>query len=165
MRWEEGDLSMLKATDLTSPLRESLEWINTFAMGAHDPWWIVFSGAAHLVGAWPATPADVDLMMSVRDANAFANATGSLPFTGPPPSGSFRSKVFMRFEQSPIPVEVMADFEVHTEDGWTQGIPETCISCAGVFVPSIADQIRIYRLLNRSKDKAIIEALAKRLTR
>lgn len=123
--------------------------------GLHDPWWIVGSAAAALSGVEGFAPGDVDLLTSERDAEALiarhrdAVDGGYLPAEG----GRFRSR-FARFAFAPMPVEVMGGLEVRREGRWdrveiAQGLAD---APAGVPLPSLDEQIRLFEWFGREKD-------------
>lgn len=153
---------------LPDPLSESLALVADAMRTARDPWWIIASAAMALHGAHPIHVADVDLLVSERDAAALIAALGLQPA---PPGGTaqFRSALFARWLAPPLPVEIMAGFQVHTPDGWRRVQPATRLARPlgerVLFVPSAAELIEHCRLFGRPKDEqraALMQRLANR---
>ena len=141
---------------LPDPLRESLALVADAMRAARDPWWIIASAAMALHDAHPIHVADVDLLTSERDAAALIATLGLQPA---PPGGSaqFRSALFARWLAPPLPVEIMAGFQVHTPDGWHKVLPVSrhAVRLDGgvLFVPSADELIAHCRLFGRPKDE------------
>ncbi len=134
-----------------------------------DPWIVIGSVAAYLAGA-AVTVADLDVLTSVRDAQAMARhwqAQRDLEYT-PADSPRFRSHL-ARFHFGGLPVEVMGGLEVSGADGW---VPvrigaSTCVDIGGLAVPipTVAEQIRVLQSFARPKDfqrVALLKALPAR---
>jgi len=142
--------------NLPGPLRESLRYVAEAMRGAHDPWWIIASAAMALHGASPIDVADVDLLASERDAEALIAALG---IAQPPPAISprFRSAIFVRWEEPPLPVEIMAGFEVHSPNGWHMIRPKSrvAVDCGDIrlFVPDVPELIAQCHRYGRDKDR------------
>ena len=117
-----------------------------------DPWGVIGSAAAWLVGA-KVSVADVDFLTSARDAKALGERWHARLDNRYVPEGSnrFRSH-FARFVFPGLPVEVMGKLEVHGADGWMPVKIDQLmtINCAGegVPIPSMAEQIRILNYLD-----------------
>ncbi len=153
---------------LPDPLRESLALVADAMRAASDPWWIIASAAMALHGAHPIHVADIDLLASERDTAALIAALSLQPA---PPGGApqFRSALFARWLAPPLPVEIMAGFEVHTPDGWRPVRPATRLARPlgerMLFVPCAAELIEHCRLFGRPKDEqraALMQRLANR---
>ncbi|HEY0315376.1 MAG TPA: hypothetical protein VGC28_03820 [Sphingomonas sp.] len=122
---------------------------------ARDSWWIIAGAAAALHGA--GTPvADVDLLVSARDGEALLARIG--PTGAPAPSDRFRSDLFGRWTAPPLPVDIMAGFQVLGPAGWQPIRPVTRIArpIGGTIlhVPSIPELIAHCALFDRPKDHA-----------
>lgn len=141
---------------LPDPLRESLALVADAMRAARDPWWIIASAAMALQGAHPIHVADVDLLASERDAAQLIAALGLEPAL-PGGTAQFRSALFARWLTPPLPVEIMAGFQVHTPDGWRPVLPATrhAVRLDGrvLFVPSADELIAHCRLFARPKDE------------
>jgi len=58
-------------------LSASLNAIGNVMAGADDPWWIIASAAVALHGADPGHVADVDVLLSIRDARRYCQTYGA----------------------------------------------------------------------------------------
>jgi hypothetical protein len=132
-----------------------------------DPWWLFGSAAMALLGVANLTIADVDLLTSEADAHRLLARLGASP-AAPGGSKLFRSRVFGRTTGLPLPVEVMAGFEVREGPAWTTVAPQTRVAVdwtgGPLHVPAAAEQAALCRRFGRSKDlarAAALEALAK----
>jgi hypothetical protein len=136
-------------------LRSTLLTIADAMRDARDSWWIISSAAAALHGA-EVTVADVDLLVSRRDGEALLARLG--PTKAPAPSDRFRSDLFGCWSGAPLPVDIMAGFEVLAPDGWREIRPATRIAIplgdATLHVPSIPELIAHCHLFGRPKDLA-----------
>src|SRR6185312_4274854 len=83
-----------------------------------DPWTLIGSAAARLAGAEVAS-ADLDVLTSVRDAEALIGHWQARRDDAYAPCGEehFRSR-FARFRFPGLPVEVMGGLELCGERGW-----------------------------------------------
>jgi hypothetical protein len=121
-----------------------------------EPWCVIGSAAALLAGADVAV-ADVDLLVSRRDADTLMALWAERRETVYQPADAerFRSH-FARFRFPGLPVEVMGGLELNQGDGW-RPVEAGRLTLAGlnglaVPVPSLADQIRILENFGREKD-------------
>lgn len=123
--------------------------------GADDHWWIIGSAAIVIHGRSMGEIKDVDLLLSVRDAEALLCRVGEVPRRGEP-SDRFRSLVFGTWREPPIPVEIMGGFSLATPGGWKKVAPATrqLVSIAGVsvFVPSANEMVTLLHSFGRPKD-------------
>lgn len=138
-------------------LAAALDRVAAAMADARDPWWIIGSAAVALHGA-QAEVADVDLLTSVRDAEALLARHGGA--TRPAPSDLFRSRVFGRIAGPSLPIEVMAGFEVRTPEGWRSVSPRTRLAVAGVFVPDRAELLEMLGWFGRDKDRVRAASLS-----
>ena len=139
-------------------LRKTLAELKAAASDFHDDWRVIGSAAARLSGADVGEVRDVDLVLSERDARALAARWTSRLAPPPPPHDHFRSNPFYRFD-GPLTVEAMANFEIRIEDAWRPVEIRTGVLIDGVFVPDVAEQIALLRMMNREKDGPRIKAL------
>lgn len=138
---------------MSPDLAETLARLAEATPSLEDPWWVIGSAAMALSGARPITVADVDLLVSPRDAFALAQRWQA-PIRPAAPNPRFRSQVYFQWDGPPVPVDVMGGFQVMTPDGWRLLAPATRVAVAGVFTPSVAEQLEILALFGREKDRA-----------
>lgn len=119
---------------------------------ARDPWWVIGSAAVRLHGA-DTSVADIDVLVSVRDAAAMMKAWPGVVTVGAA-GARFRSFPFARLDGAVLPVELMADLEVCVDGVWRAVRPETRVAVSGVFVPEKRELVAILRLFGRDKDLA-----------
>ncbi len=132
-----------------------------------DPWCLIGSAAALLVGA-DVGVADVDVLVSRDDAERLMSLWASLrdEHHAPADADRFRSH-FARFGFPGMPVEIMGGLELGGTSGW-QPVSAGRLTLAGVDglavpVPSVTDQVRILEGFGRDKDRhraAALRALA-----
>lgn len=131
-------------------LAAALRQVAEAAAEACDPWWIIGSAAVSLHGV-ATTVADIDLLMSERDAVSFLARYGVAPGPGMP-GGRFRSQVFGRVDREGVKVEVMAGLAVFDGRAWTTIHPSSRVREGGVFVPNRDELIAILHRFGRRKD-------------
>lgn len=123
----------------------------------HDPWWVIGSAAARLLGA-EVVVADVDLLTSARDADLLSGYWLAHRDANqfPPDEDRFRSH-FVRFTFPGLPVELMGGLELWRENGWepVQIGEAAVVNFAGltVPVPTLTEQIRLLERFGRPKDQ------------
>ena len=128
-----------------------------------DPWCLIGSAAALLVGA-EVSVADVDVLVSRDDAERLMALWASCrePLYEPVDGDRFRSH-FARFTFPGIPVEMMGALQLNRGDGWqpVQAGRMTLVGLNGlaVPVPIISDQIRLLESFGREKDRQRASAL------
>jgi hypothetical protein len=144
-------------------LDETLRRLAPALAGMQDDWWLIGSAAMALAGAQGLTVADVDLLASPADARRLADLWGVTPAPAAP-NPLFRSEIYFQWTQPLLPVDVMAGFQVHGPDGWRAVRPASRVAVAGVFTPSVAEQLEILGLFDRPKDRERAAAL-RRLSR
>ncbi|MBC3942661.1 hypothetical protein [Sphingomonas albertensis] len=122
---------------------------------ARDPWWIISSAAVALHGVVPIEVGDVDVLMSVADAQRAMDQLGVVPIEDGA-SALFRSTLFARWEMPPLVVEIMAGFHVAKGAEWTEVLPRTRVSLPldgrVAYVPDRAELAEMLRLFGRPKD-------------
>lgn len=132
-----------------------------------DPWCVIGSAAARLLGA-EASVADIDVLVSRADADTLMGLWADRREAAymPTDGSRFRSH-FARFRFPGMPVEVMGGLELDPGDGWRPvkagRLTLVGINGLAVPVPSVEDQIRILESFGREKDlqrAALLRALA-----
>jgi hypothetical protein len=140
---------------LASDLRATLVMTVDAMRDAREPWWIISSAAVALHGVTPVEVGDVDVLMSVADAQRAMDRFGVVPIEDGA-SALFRSTLFTRWEMPPLVVEIMAGFHVATGSGWTKVLPRTRVPIfvdeRVVCVPDRAELAEMLRLFGRPKD-------------
>lgn len=122
----------------------------------HDPWTLIGSAAARLAGAEVAV-ADLDVLTSVRDADALIEHWRARQDETwvPPSAGRFRSR-FARFLFPGLPVEVMGGLDLCGERGWEPvrigEVVTVDVAGLAVPIPALAEQIRVLESFGRPKD-------------
>jgi hypothetical protein len=148
--------------DRPAELDAALAELADAAAGAVNRWWIIGSAAAALHGAPDVAVADIDLLMSRRDAARLLRSRGLVPAPG---SGGplFRSETFGRFRAGGYDVEVMAGLHVRTGAGWRlvrlRGRAGMTVGGRILYVPPRAELIALLRRFGRDKDLARAAAL------
>jgi hypothetical protein len=126
-----------------------------------DPWWLIGSAAMELAGLGGLTVADIDLLVSERDAGT-ALAVWDIPREPPGGNDRFRSVVYGR-RPGALVIEVMAGLQVKSPEGWTPVQPQTrravSLGDAALYVPETPELIAICRLFGRPKDLERARAL------
>ncbi|MBT9471888.1 MAG: hypothetical protein V4514_19120 [Pseudomonadota bacterium] len=147
---------------INADLAATLDLVAAGCAGLRDDWWVFGGAGMALAGAPGLSPPDVDLIVSARDAaqlialwNAQLETGGASPL--------FRSKIFAKADIGPLPVEIMAGFEVREPHGWSPVWPSTrqAVERPGgtLFIPTPAEQAQICRRFGRPKDLARLPAL------
>ena len=140
---------------LPPALARSLAGVGTLMVAARDPWWIIASAAVALHGADPGRVADVDVLLSVRDARHILPSIGVEPRPGTAHT-QFRSDIFASWPQMPLPVEFMAGFHHHADGRWSPVRPASRerVDSDGVslFIPDRAELCDMLLRFGRPKD-------------
>ena len=145
-------------------LDETLARIVRVAHHFRDDWWIIGSAAARLFCPQIDDPNDIDLLVSLRDAENLFELWNDVAYERAPASSQFRSGRFRRYTGTPLPVEVFADFDIRIDGVWTRYAPQTRVSAArGLFTSDLRELICLYEAMDRDKDKAKIASLKERL--
>jgi hypothetical protein len=131
--------------------------------GMADDWWIISGAAVAMHGVANVEVADVDLLVSLRDAEPLASRIGIALAPGEG-HDLFRSALFGRWPEPPLPVEIMAGFHVRSVNGWSEVWPTTreavTVEGAAVFVPSREELGRMLLGFGRPKDRARAKLLS-----
>ena len=144
--------------ELKTTLLRTADWL----ADTNDPWWVLGSAAIALLGIDPKGIADIDVLVSERDALALMKRH-SLKNHSDGGTDQFRSNIFVLPKLGTYRVEVMAKYEIRQANQWKRVWPKTRIpvDISGTFlwVPDAAEQIKILRMLNRPKDFERIEQI------
>ncbi len=136
-------------------LRAALVGIVDRLSACTGPWAIYGGAALHLHGFDDGPLGDIDILMTLEDAEAMAEQAG-IASKIVPPSGLFRSREFLCTEIAGMAVEFMAGLEVCRHGQWwpveVRSVERVAVGEAGVCVASRAELIRIFRLIGREKD-------------
>ena len=138
-------------------LSETLDAVAEATAVLQEPWWVIGSTAAFLIGL-DEQPADVDLLTSEADARRLLKHW-SLEAGPPNPSPLFHSAVFATARMAPLPIEVMGDLRVRGEPL----DPRTRLAVPWrdrlLHVPALGEQIAILEWFGRDKDLRRAERL------
>ena len=119
---------------------------------ARDPWWLIGSAAMILHGA-DVSVADIDLMVSVADADRLF---GDRVAPGRP-SGLFRSARHGVWDAGGVTVDTMAELEVRRDGRWQPVRPAhreaVRLGEHVLFTPGVAGLLAMCRLFDRPKDR------------
>lgn len=131
---------------------------------AGDPWWIITSAAVALHGADLGHVADVDVLLSIADAQRILPMIGIHLRQGST-HAAFRSKIFGTWTgTTPLPVEFMAEFSLWSGEAWLPVQPLTRqpieLDDVVVFVPDRAELQAILAAFGRPKDIERARSLA-----
>jgi hypothetical protein len=143
------------SASLTPNVIATLSMVANAARHNRDDWWIIAGAAAALHGVTDIIVGDVDVLMSVRDAEAVMNACCVPPIWA---SGNklFRSDVFGQWHDPPMTVEIMAGFDYMDLRGWRRIAPvkreKIPLDGFDVFVPDCAELTAMFRAFGRPKD-------------
>jgi hypothetical protein len=148
---------------LSPALAASLNAIGNIMVEAHDPWWIIGSGAVALHGADPGRVADVDVLLSVADARRVLPTIGIKLRQGSA-HADFRSSIFGIWTGTALPVEFMADFHRRSGEAWLPVRPATRrpikLDGVNIHVPERAELQSILAAFGRPKDIGRARSLA-----
>ncbi len=130
--------------------RESLQQVQ-------DDAFIIGSSALVLSGIEISKVNDIDLLVSTRDAEFLKKAWSDRIIKDYiPPQGDLFRSTFARFRFAGMDIEVIGDLEVHRNGTWTPvnitRYRTITIEGQMVKIPTLEEQIRIFRLLGRDKD-------------
>jgi hypothetical protein len=122
-----------------------------------EDWWLIGSAAVVLWGVGLAAIDDVYIRTTPAGAAALAQRWGPAATAASGPSEKFRSQVFFQRTDTPLPVDVMAGFEVKAAAGWTPVRPRTRVALAwlgGVyFAPSHVELLDMLTRFDRPQDR------------
>lgn len=150
------------ATDLSHTVRKLADLL----VGLEDAWWVLGSAAMALKGYDPGDVRGVDVLVSARDAVSLMTRFG-LQNENDGGSSRYRSTYFLKPKLGPLPVEIMADYEIYHLKRWRSVWPDSRhpirVSEVEVYVPSDEDLLDTFRWLDRAKDQQRIQTLEQKL--
>jgi hypothetical protein len=148
---------MAQPSRMNDPLQQTLqEALPDLQRLCADPWVLIGSAAARLVGA-DVGVADIDVLTSSADADRLVDHWRARRESQFEPAGAerFRSR-FARFRFAGLPFEVMGGLQLHDTREWVPVLAgETMLVAFGgmwIPVPRVAEQIRILESFGRPKD-------------
>lgn len=140
----------------------ALRHASQLLQNAQDDWWIIGSAAIALHGVDVGPVNDIDILVSLRDAQALRKATGA---TNQASTGSnrFRSEVFLRLAFGGIPLEIMAGFAANYQGRWQAIQPASRqtfkLGNACVYAPTLPELVETLRVFARKKDRDRIKMI------
>jgi hypothetical protein len=147
---------MRRQVAIPPALIETLSLISPDLDALQEDWWLIGSAALVLSGVALPDVQDIDILTTPAGAAFLAERWGpSAARSGP--TEHFRSDVFFKRTDTPLPIDVMAGFEVNTPDGWTPVRPKTRVALAWLgglyFAPSHLELLDMLALFGRPKDR------------
>lgn len=115
---------------------------------------VIGSAAVALLGA-KTQPADIDLLLAPDDGRRLLDRLGIAPLA-PDRDPRFRSALYARWTDTPLPVEIMADLRLAEAGGWhrlhcaTRRVVQ--VGPARLHVPEPAELHAILHRFGRTKD-------------
>lgn len=145
----------------SAALSQTLDLLVPHLAELREPWRLFGSAAMELVGAPGVVAADVDLLVSEADAERLIARLGAERIPGG--TALLRSAVFGKATSTPLPVEIMAGFEVFSDGAWRPVRIDSARPIdwrgASLVTPSVEEQIALCRLFGREKDAVRARAL------
>jgi len=128
--------------------------------------WVLIGTTSLYLQGFSVVPSDIDILCDVETALQIELLLKPyfLPFVTIVTRDKFNS-LFSRYRINGIKVEVMGDLQVNTGKNWVklldsiQKFESKKLEVYSVKIPSKADQIKIYELFGREKDKKILAIL------
>jgi hypothetical protein len=149
---------------MDAKLNSALVIIHDLLSPISDNWVIIGTSSLYLIG-YPVKPNDVDILAPADEADLISAALKEYSFKHSIlPNNKFKS-LFNKYLINGVTVEVMCGLEVNTKHGWmllqNQIKQPQIVEVNGqkFRVPGKADQISIYNLFNRAKDRAVLAIL------
>ncbi|MCM5559969.1 hypothetical protein [Pleomorphomonas sp. JP5] len=143
-------------------LAQSLAFLERLADNARAEPVLFGTAVLELLGIGGFQASDLDVIVSVDDAEALAAAAGVEP-DGQGGNDRFRSRVHLHLDGAPLVIDIMAEMSIGSSDGWTpydlREITEIAVDGRRFRAASLADLRRFYSLAGRTKDIAKIAAL------
>ena len=129
---------------------------------AQDDWWLI-GGAAVALQGLAIEIADIDVLLSARDARQIIATLNIRPKEGLA-IDRVRSDIWARWTALPLEVDLTAGLRIRTGDLWTRVEPATreavAVEGRAIYVPSRVELAAICRLFGRPKDLERADGLA-----
>lgn len=146
-----------------TPPSDSFVGLVDFLRPCCDPWTIFGGAALCLHGILAGPPKDIDVLLSLGDAERIAARHG-LANEAAGGAERFRSQTLLHPSMGTVPVELMAGFDVLTGDGWVPVRIEHHVTktIGGVALPvaTLPELARLFRLFRRPKDLERLRRIA-----
>lgn len=131
-------------------LRATLVGVARRMARAREPWWVITGAAAALHGV-EGEVGDVDLLVGLDDApRLLGHARPGVA------SERYRSAIFGTLDDLPLPVEVMAGFELFVDGAWRRvsfaSREPVTVDTRTLFVPARAELAAWLTAIGRPKD-------------
>jgi hypothetical protein len=121
-----------------------------------EDWWLIGSAALVLSGVNLPNVDDIDILTTPAGAEFLAGRWGP-GLTRSGPTEHFRSEVFFQRTDTPLPIDVMAGFEVNSAGGWKPVRPRTRVALSWLgglyFAPSHIELMDMLALFGRPQDR------------
>lgn len=143
---------------ISARLETGLQALAGFMTDVEKPWWIIGSAALALSGVQGVEPDDIDVVCDGETLFQLLESSG-VKVLPPVPHKQFRSNPYQRIEvANGTPIELMGDLEVHDGSAFRAlsiNSREAVMAAGKTFyVPSITEQIAIFGMFGRGKDRA-----------
>jgi hypothetical protein len=150
------------------PIIKTLGILHDVLAPVSTDWMIIGSASLFLYGL-PGNPHDIDILCDTETAKKFEHTLSSYRITQdlPKDNSQFASR-FSRYTIHGMAVEIMGDLSVKSPEGWVNllsVITDTVKITRDVrtfVIPGMADQLKIYTLFDRKKDRKILNHLKQR---
>lgn len=146
-----------------TPPSDSFVGLADLLRPCRDPWSIFGGAALCLHGITSELPKDIDVLLSIDDAERIAARHG-LENKAAGGIERFRSQILLHPSTGTVPVELMAGFEVLTTDGWVPVRIERRVTktIGGVALPvaTLPELARLFRLFGRPRDLERLRRIA-----
>jgi hypothetical protein len=157
-----ANFSVIAATVTDPHLITTLQRVAEIMRDVDDDWCIFGGAAAAIHGVTNMAVADVDILTSPAVASQVLRSHGVMT-TADGGTDRFRSQVFGTLRVAPLPIDIMAGFEVRDSNSWwpvrfaTSEIVE--LPAGRIVVPSRSELIEVTRGFGREQDLRRAEAL------
>lgn len=141
--------------NISDPVLASLHAVSDVMRDALEPWWVIASAAVALHGVPLITVSDIDVLLSVRDAQRILPTLG-IELRHGETHPHFRSEIFGIWREAALPVEFMAGFYHRQETQWLSVQPQTRkrikIQHSNIYIPRRQELQLLLERFGRPKD-------------